>query len=59
MIGLDPDVLGWQEFWLRMGVLAFTSAFTLLLLATVVKLTVQILTGLRWVTRKARGRGLR
>lgn len=56
MDGLHPGVLGWPEFWLRVGLLTFAFLFVVLLVATVVKLASRMLSGLRWATRRVRRR---
>lgn len=56
MTSLDPSVLGWQEFWLRVGLLTFAVAFGVLLTAFTVKLALTVAAGLGWMSRKLRGR---
>lgn len=56
MDGLDPAVLGWQEFWLRIAVIFFTLFVFLFTVAVLVRLALDIKNGVRWAIRKARDR---
>lgn len=51
-MNLDPEVLGWQEFWLRILLLTGLGFFALLVTAVAVKVAVGIADGARWVLRK-------
>lgn len=56
-MSLDPHLLGWTEFWLRIAALGLVAAATLLTLLVVAKLLTTALEGFLWVRRHMRRRG--
>lgn len=56
MTGLNPAELGWQEFWVRLGALAFAAAFLVVAVAMALRLALHVVDGLAWLIRKARER---
>lgn len=58
MVGLNPGVLGWTEFWLRIGVLVALFAVIALAAAVTVRVILDLKTGVGWILRKAGRRGI-
>lgn len=55
MSGLDPRLLGWHEFWLRILVLACAVTVAMLIVTIVVKLLLHLWDAACWVVQKVGG----
>lgn len=55
-MNLDPSVLGWHEFWLRILVLAFVAGLLITIGLIVGKVLLTIADLLRWAARKINGK---
>lgn len=52
--GLDPGLVGWPEFWLRIAVTVAVVAVLVLVMATIVKLVLTMVDAVSWIARKVR-----
>lgn len=52
--GLNPELVGWPEFWLRIAVTVAVVAVLMLALATIVKLVLTVVDAVSWIARKVR-----
>lgn len=53
---LDPAVLGWQEFWLRIGVIVFVLGFAFTALLLVGRIVLLLFDLIRWTWKKINGK---
>lgn len=54
MTGLNPYVLGWTEFWLRIAVLTVVLSLVALAAALTVRIALDVKAGVGWILRKVR-----
>ncbi|AXH66384.1 hypothetical protein SEA_SATIS_235 [Streptomyces phage Satis] len=54
-MSLDPQALGWHEFWLRIGVIVFCLSLLFLTFLVVGRIVVSLLDLGRWIARRISG----
>lgn len=53
---MDPSVIGWTEFWLRLGLGLFLVVTVMFVVTVTVKLVMLPVRAVRWVLRGRKGR---
>lgn len=56
-MSLDPGELGWQEFWLRIGVVVFVLGCLATVVMFIVKVILTVVDLVRWVAERINGKG--
>lgn len=54
MAGLNPGVLGWTEFWLRVGILVAALTVVALATAVMIRIALDVKAGVGWIMRRVR-----